>query len=274
MAGNGNGPSFAANPRYAILDPTDPTQGKKMRRRMTWLWLTIAVWTLAPVALSALRYTPPAWAWHEAPNDSTGLAPDPAATRDAIVQIYAARAFAWRGIFATHPWIVVKRAGAQQYTRYDVVGWGAAGKLQTNYGLADGKWYGATPDLLLDLRGEKAAAAIERVLAAIETYPYRNEYRTWPGPNSNTFLAHVAREVPELNLDLPANAIGKDYRPLGNPIGRAPSGGGVQISLLGLAGITLAPEEGIEFNLLGLSFGLDVLEPAIRLPVYGRLGMK
>jgi hypothetical protein len=98
-------------------------------------------------------------------------------------------------------------------------------------------------------------------------------YRTWPGPNSNTFLAHVAREVPELSLDIPASAVGKDYRPWHQPIGLAPSGTGVQVSILGVLGATVAKEEGVEFNLLGLSFGVDVLRPALRLPAIGRIGM-
>ncbi len=59
------------------------------------------------------------------------------------------------------------------------------------------------------------------------------------GPNSNTFLAHIGREVPALKLDLPANAVGKDFRSLLNPIGLPPSGRGVQVSVLGIAGVTL-----------------------------------
>jgi hypothetical protein len=78
--------------------------------------------------------------------------------------------------------------------------------------------------------------------------------------------------VPELGLDLPPTAIGKDYRPLADAIGRAPSGGGVQFSLLGLAGLILAPEEGIEVNVLGLSIGVDLATPALRLPALGRIG--
>ena len=42
-------------------------------------------------------------------------------------------------------------------------------------------------------------------------YPYANTYSLWPGPNSNTFTAWIARAVPELETDLPATAIGKDY---------------------------------------------------------------
>ena len=33
-------------------------------------------------------------------------------------------------------------------------------------------------------------------------------------------------------------------------------------------------KEGIEVNLLGLVFGVDVLRPALKLPFFGRIGMK
>ncbi|MGH6894692.1 MAG: DUF3750 domain-containing protein [Dongiaceae bacterium] len=240
---------------------------------MKLLFLVVAAWILIPVAVSFARYSAPEWSWSSAPRQSSGLAPDPRASREAIVQIYLARAFAWRGIFATHPWIIVKRTGATSYTRHEVVGWGAGPKLRTNYAGADGLWYGAKPELLVDLRGLGVDALIDRIEGAVASYPFKDVYRTWPGPNSNTFLAHIGREVPELSLDIPASAVGKDYRPWYQPIGRAPSGTGVQLSILGLAGATLAPEEGIEFNLLGLSFGLDLLQPALRLPAFGRIGM-
>ncbi len=94
-----------------------------------------------------------------------------------------------------------------------------------------------------------------------------------PGPNSNTFLAHIGREVPALRLDLPANAIGKDYRPLERPLGLSPSGSGLQFSLLGLFGLSVGLEEGLELNLLGLNFGVDLNSPALRLPAIGRVGL-
>jgi hypothetical protein len=78
--------------------------------------------------------------------------------------------------------------------------------------------------------------------------------------------------VPALQLDMPANAIGKDWRPLDHPIGRAVSGTGWQASLYGLLGVTVGTEEGLEFNLLGLNFGIDLNRPALRLPLIGRLG--
>ena len=38
--------------------------------------------------------------WYEARRDATGLAPNPATTPEAVIQVYAARAVAWRGVFA------------------------------------------------------------------------------------------------------------------------------------------------------------------------------
>jgi hypothetical protein len=235
--------------------------------------LILAAWTLIPVAVSFARYSAPHYSWSNAPRHSSGLAPDPRIDHEAVVQIYIARAFSWRGIFATHSWIVVKKAGVPAYTRYEVVGWGAGSKLRTDYATADGLWYGSEPSLLVDLRGPNADAVIDHIESAVSSYPYKDFYRTWPGPNSNTFLAHVAREVPELSLDIPASAVGKDYRPWYRPVGSAPSGTGMQFSILGIVGATLALEEGIEFNLLGLHFGVDLLRPALRLPAIGRLGM-
>ena len=75
-------------------------------------------------------------------------------------------------------------------------------------------------------------------MAAIERYPYATAYVTWPGPNSNTFLAWIGREVPDLRLVLPSTAIGKDF--LGKQLAaRTPSGTGLQISLGGLLGIAV-----------------------------------
>lgn len=237
------------------------------------LLLIFLVTTLIPLAIGCARFFPPEGSWRSLPRHSSGLAPDPKIETQAVVQIFAARTVGWRGIVATHPWIILKRAGAPAYRRYDVVGWGNGRKLREDYAIADGLWFGAAPMVLVDLRGKGAEQAIDPILAAIESYPYKDEYRTWPGPNSNTFLAHIGREVPQLNLDLPTTAIGKDYRPWDKPIGHAPSGGGVQLSLFGLAGLIIAPEEGIEINVLSLSLGIDVLRPALRLPFLGRVGM-
>jgi hypothetical protein len=125
------------------------------------------------------------------------------------------------------------------------------------------------PEILLEKRGAEADALIEKIDEAARKYPYAKDYTIWPGPNSNTFTAWVSRSVPELQLDLPPTAIGKDY--LGyRLVSQAPSGSGLQISLFGLMGMLVSAVEGIEFNLLGLSFGVDWDPPALKLPLVGR----
>ncbi len=116
---------------------------------------------------------------------------------------------------------------------------------------------------------------IPRIQAAIRDYAWRNQgdYRAWPGPNSNTFVAAVLDAVPGIRASLPPTAIGKDYPYDGRWVRLAPSGTGFRLSLGGYAGLTLAWVEGVEVNILGGVAGLDLRRPAIKLPGLGRLGM-
>ncbi|MEX2642010.1 MAG: DUF3750 domain-containing protein [Acetobacterales bacterium] len=209
--------------------------------------------------------------WQGRRGGSFGHAPTPEAHPDAVVQVYGARTRGWRGAFAVHTWLAMKPEGADAYTRYEVIGWryfrGTSPLAEQQTAQPDGWWFGSAPALLLDLRGGAAEAAIPRIREAVASYAYPDFYRTWPGPNSNTFTAHVGRSVPELGLDLPPTAIGKDFRLV--PVDLSPSGGGLQFSILGALGVLVSPEEGLEVNVLGLSLGIDPLEPALRLPGLG-----
>ena len=219
-----------------------------------------------PANASTVRYTD----WRTAPRHSAELLPDPVLHRDrAMVFVLAARAFRWRGHFAVHPWVVFKREGEESYTRYEVMGWGGGNVVRKNRSVADGLWFGAPPEILVAHEGQKARDLIPRIEEAIKTYPYPENYRTYPGPNSNTFVAHIGRSVPELGLDLPPTAIGKDFRGLADPLGLPPSGQGLQLSVWGLFGMILSPVEGIELNLLGLNLGLDLTTLGLRLPLVG-----
>ena len=214
--------------------------------------------------------------WWELRRDSSGQAPDPATTPEAIIQVYGARTVGWKGALAVHTWVAVKPVGASSYTRYEVVGWGVqrgAPAIRVNRGGPDDHWFGSRPDLLLDRRGEGVDELIAKVEAAVKSYPYPDSYRTWPGPNSNTFTAYIGRSVPALRLDLPPTAIGKDFLPGGAIAATTTSGTGLQLSMLGLAGVLAGWHEGIELNVLGLTFGVDVRQPALKLPAVGRLGM-
>jgi hypothetical protein len=135
----------------------------------------------------------------------------------------------------------------------------------------DARWFGAAPELYAELRGKQAEALLGRIDAAAKSYPFAGEYRAWPGPNSNTFTAWITRQVPELRADLPPTAIGKDYL-RGKLLASAPSGRGLQFSLAGLLALTASSVEGLELNVLGLSFGVDPWPPALKLPLAGRLG--
>jgi hypothetical protein len=212
--------------------------------------------------------------WRTASREPTGLAPDPATTSEAVVQVYAARTWGWKGSFGVHTWVAVKPPEAKTYLVYEVIGWrlrwgGSA--LVVSERTPDGHWFGNAPELLAEKRGAEAEALIPKIEAAVQAYPYAKEYSVWPGPNSNTFTAWVSRAVPELKLDLPPTAIGKDF--LGDRIvASAPSGSGVQISLAGLLALTASGVEGLELNLLGLTFGIDPFSPALKLPLIGRIG--
>lgn len=213
--------------------------------------------------------------WWSASREPIGIAPDPATETEPIIQVYAARAYNWRGYFGVHTWIAVKPKDAPRFTIYEVFGWRAyrgGNAVVVSSRAPDSRWYGAEPALLAEIRGDNVGEMIDRVDAAARSYPYKDSYTVWPGPNSNTFTAHVARAVPELKLDLPPTAIGKDYIPDGGIIAAAPSGTGYQFSLFGLLGVMAAAEEGLELNFLGLTFGIDFFSPAIKLPLAGRVG--
>jgi hypothetical protein len=245
----------------------------KKKRRITLAMLLGYV----PVAILYLTFSGELGAadWRTASREPVGLAPDPATTPEAVVQVYSARAVSWRGWFGVHTWIAVKPANATEFTVHEVMGWrlkrtGTA--LVARNRPADGRWYGAEPELLGDIRGPGVDEIIHRIEAAIAEYPYPDRYHVWPGPNSNTFTAFVLRKVPELRVDLPPTAIGKDYLG-GRVLARAPSGSGLQLSLWGVLGLLASDVEGVELNVLGLTFGLNPFSPSVKLPLIGRLGM-
>jgi len=239
--------------------------------RGTLLAVLVAVLT----SCTALRDRADFW---NARRDSSHQAPDPAEVSEAVIQVYAARTIGWRGVLGVHTWIATKGTDAPSYTRYEVMGWGVdrgIAAVRINRTGPDNYWFGQRPDKLVDLRGQGVDALITRIEAAVHSYPYPASYRLWPGPNSNTFTAYVGRAVPELRLDLPPTAIGKDYLPGGAVASLStPGGAGVQLSLLGIGGVLVGFEEGLEVNLLGLTFGIDLNRPALKLPGVGRVGSR
>ncbi len=152
--------------------------------------------------------------WRTASREPAGIAPDPAITPEAVLQVYGADAWGWRGWFAIHTWVAAKRTGEDSYTVYDVVGWRAyrgAPVVQIARDAPDRHWFGAPPRLLKEHRGPGVDALIDAVDRAARAYPWPNEYRVFPGPNSNTFVAWIGLQVPQLGLELPFSAIGSGF---------------------------------------------------------------
>ncbi|WP_256868098.1 DUF3750 domain-containing protein [Candidatus Entotheonella palauensis] len=94
-----------------------------MRRAMIWISLLILLLFIGPMAVLVTGGARLRGDWRVASHHPSGLAPAPAQTPEAVVQVYAARAFAWRGAFSVHTWIAAKPADAGRYTRYEVIGW-------------------------------------------------------------------------------------------------------------------------------------------------------
>jgi hypothetical protein len=244
---------------------------RRFRRKL--IMLTIVLIFLAPViaraSLYALSNAP--LSWRDADWSSSGALPPAAQDNDARLLVFTGTTGGWKGVLSVHSWIVFKRDGDRNWTRYDMVGWG--NPLRTNGWAPDGRWYGNAPQVLADVRGPRAEPLIPKVEAAIAGYRYRNagDYRIWPGPNSNSFTAAVLRAVPELQTTLPPNAVGRDYRD-GFYAGATDSGTGVELNLGGYAGMKLGWVEGVEVNLFGLVAGLDLRHPGVKLPGFGRVG--
>jgi Protein of unknown function (DUF3750) len=237
--------------------------------------ITFTAAFLAPLAAHAAWWIShdEAAAWHTADWSSANLLPRSGANSKAAVYVFAARTGRWKGIFAHHSWIVIKEKGARGYTRYDKVGWGRP--IKVNGWDPDARWYGHMPVVVAAFQGQDAEQLIPKIRAAVASYPYNQAgmYSPWPGPNSNSFVAHVLAAIPEAGVVLPPTAIGKDWRADSHVIGWAPSGTGIQFSVGGLLGFTLAWAEGLEVNILGLVTGVDIRRPAIKLPGFGRIGM-
>lgn len=153
--------------------------------------------------------------WRNASREPAGLSLAPESTSEAVIEAYAADAFGWRGWFAVHTWLAVKPENASEYTVYEIVGWrvenGQPALRTYQTATPDRYWYGARPEKLLTVTGSKAERLIPQIAAAAKEYPWANEYKAVPGPNSNTFPAWLALRFPELGLDLPFSAIGSGY---------------------------------------------------------------
>ncbi len=209
--------------------------------------------------------------WRSADWSASGVLPVVKDADDAAVYVMAARLGGLKGAVAVHSWIVTKEKGAANYNRFDVVGWGSP--VRRNGYPADGRWYSNVPVIMHAVTGKEAEALIPRVEAAVKAYPYARigDYVVWPGPNSNSFVAWILREVPEIGARMPPNATGRDFAPGLFDISWSPKTHDLHVTLGGYLGFAVGATSGLELHFMGVVAGFDLLQPALKVPAFGRV---
>jgi hypothetical protein len=108
----------------------------------------------------------------------------------------------------------MKAKGASSYQIYQVIGWRQRrGRpvLSVSEGDPGRPWFGSPAILLQEKIGEEAETLVEKISAAVASYPFPDEYRMWPGPSSNSFVAWIGLEVPDLGLEVSRKAMGQGW---------------------------------------------------------------
>ena len=244
----------------------------KLLRNVLVLFLAVYLMpALASAGYWYMRDRPQSW--REANWASAGILPEAGEMAPATIHVFSAATGGMKGAVASHAWIVTKEENAKSYNRYDKVGWGTP--VRRNGYAPDAFWYSNTPRVVVSVTGKEAARLIPKIEAAIAAYPYSKPggYRIWPGPNSNTFVAHVLRAVPELGVVLPPDAVGRDYLPEGRLFAMDADGRDFHATLYGLLGVSAGLRSGLELHIMGLVAGVDFSRPAIKIPAIGRIGI-
>lgn len=244
---------------------------KYLKRMLLLIFVVYLLPTFASAGFWAIKERPGRWS--EANWGSAHILPEARDSEEAAVYIFSAATGGLKGSVASHAWIVTKEKGASNYVRYDKVGWGSP--IRRNHRPPDAYWYSNPPQLVVQAKGAAAELLIPKIEGAIAAYPYSEPggYTIWPGPNSNTFVAYVLRNVPELGAVLPSHAVGRDYLPDGEFWHLDADGRDLHVTLRGLLGFSAGLRSGLEVHFLGLVAGIDISNPGIKVPAIGRIGI-
>jgi hypothetical protein len=177
------------------------------------------------------------------------------------------------GLVAVHYWFALFDPGSRQWHRWEVwqakdAGGQSFGHVHCDLRHPDCGVGGGTFRLAAEWSG-RAAQAICSILQNAQDYPYRDRYRAWPGPNSNTFVSWVLRQA-SLHHAFDPRAIGKDYWGLID-MWRSIRPIGVQIETPVL-GVKLSRHGGVELHLFCLTCGLRWSPLEINTP-FGRVSL-
>jgi hypothetical protein len=177
----------------------------------------------------------------------------------------------WYSQFADHCWIDLHQAGKQNWTRVeantDPEIWDVAPE-----GAFDLQRWDRPVEILAIQTGADAARSIPLILQQAKTVAQDFEYRAFPGPNSNTYVARILNQVPGLNAELTHNSVGKDYTSSVSA-GWTQAGDGLRLDVP-MLGASLGWQQGIELHLIGLTAGISFWPPALKLPILPRIGFE
>lgn len=173
----------------------------------------------------------------------------------------------WYTRFAEHTWVEVADASGRERIEWNSFADAVihtdldAGEL-TGDRRADERWDEGVA-VLARWTGERAAEISAHIRQVADRFPDAADYTAWPGPNSNTFVAWLAREA-GFGVALPPNALGKDYAAW-LAAGVSTTGVGLHLDTAVL-GVQVGLVEGVELHLLGLTTGVGVWPPCLKLP--------
>lgn len=168
----------------------------------------------------------------------------------------------WYTRWAEHVWVDWKCEGIWHRIEWDDIDYIRTYELDELAAFADERWErGVAVHRTFD--GPKAQRIVAKILVTAKRYPCVQGYRAWPGPNSNSFIDWLAREL-DMPLVLPPNAIGKDFVTWVHA-GVTTSDTGLEFESLPL-GIEVGLREGVEVHVLGIAFGVGLWPPSLKLP--------
>jgi hypothetical protein len=201
----------------------------------------------------------------------------------------------WYTRFAEHAWIDLKQGDEDSWTRIEISGTISGVEIFPTDAQTvrdDFRWdnRAAVLEVYYD---EEARELIPRILAnaaAVEDFghseftreedggwtisrgePEGRPYDAWPGPNSNTLIAQIIDATPGLHAELHHNSVGKDYPDIFRA-GPTASGYGLEFDF-GLLGAGLGRRQGAELHLFGLTAGISLWPPALKIPLIPRIGI-
>ena len=182
-------------------------------------------------------------------------------TRGAVVLLVSTEMPSPIDTIARHAWLVVRKKNESVFYRIEYGGFGSGPFGGVSGELLHAVWVGEEAEHAIPCLEHHANLGERRI---------RSGYLPWPGPNSNTFVDELLRAC-DLHADLPATAIGKDYRGVA---GASLTSGGTGVQLeTPLVGLKLGLKEGVEVHLLSFVLGIDVWPPALLVPLgSGRFG--